>query len=109
MSWLSRNGLSGFSREGWDPETDLRGFVSILFEIVVDRLAKDEADIPADVREFVSEMIKSGLSGECRRLSSFQDILETLKQHDFRIVSGVEPAEVLSFGGWVAELEQSRE
>jgi hypothetical protein len=62
-----------------------------------------------DVPTFVYEMIKSGLSGEWRRLSSFQNIFETLKQHNFEIVSGVDSAEVLSFVGWVEELEQSRE
>jgi serine/threonine protein kinase len=108
LSCLSGNGLSGFSREGWNPEMDIRGFVLILFEIVVGRPAKDEADIPADVPEFIREMIKAGLSGERRRWCSFSHIFRTLKQHDFRIVPGVESAEVLSFVGWVEELEQSR-
>jgi serine/threonine protein kinase len=84
-SCLSGNGLSGFSREGCNPEMDIRGFVSILFEIVVGRPAKEEADIPVDVPMFVSEMIKSRLSGEWRRLSSFLDNFETLKQHNFEI------------------------
>jgi hypothetical protein len=38
---LSGNGLSGFSNEGWNPETDVRGSVSILFEIVVGRPVSD--------------------------------------------------------------------
>jgi hypothetical protein len=106
---LSGQGIRGFSDEGWNPTTDVRGFVSILFEIVVGGPASDEAAVAADVPEFVSEMIEAGLSGESRRLSSFQDIFETLKQHDFGIVAGVDSAEVLDFVGWIEFLEQSRE
>jgi hypothetical protein len=106
---LSDRAIRGFSDEGWNPETDIRGFVSILFEIVVGRPPSDEAAVPADVPMFVSEMIEEGLSGEWRRPSSFLDIFETLKEYDFRIVAGVDSAEVLSFVGWVALLEQSRE
>jgi hypothetical protein len=51
----------------------------------------------------------STISGECRRLSSFLDIFETLKQQDFKIWPWVETAEVLSFVGWVEVLEQCRE
>jgi hypothetical protein len=83
--------------------------VSILFEIVVGCPANDEAAIPADVPTFVSEMIEVGLSSESRSLSSFRDIFETLKRHDFGIVAGVDSAEVLRFVGWVEFLEESRE
>jgi hypothetical protein len=109
LSGLSRNGLSGFSNEGWNPEADVRGFVSILFEIVVGRPVNDEANIPAEVPMFVSEMIKTELSGEKRRQSSFYDIFKTLKQHNFGIVSGVDSAEVLAFVDWVEVIEQSHE
>jgi hypothetical protein len=64
---------------------DVRGFVSVLFEIVIGGPAKGEADVPM----FVCEIIKSGLLRESRRLSSFRDLFETLKQHDFTILSGV--------------------
>jgi hypothetical protein len=106
---LSGNDLSGFSRERWNPETDIRGFVSILFEIVVGCPAKDETDIPADVPMFVSEMIKTGLWGEWRILSSFENIFKTLELQAFKIMCGVDLAEVLSFVSWVEELEQCRE
>jgi hypothetical protein len=108
-SCLSGNGLSDFSNEKWNPEIDIRVFVLILFEIVVGHPANDETDIPADVPMFVCEMIKTGLSGEWRKLSSFLDIFETLKQHNFEIVSGVDSEEVLAFISWVEELEQFRE
>jgi hypothetical protein len=109
LKGLSGNGLSGFFSKGWNPETDVREFVSILFEIVVHRPAKDEADIPTEGLKFVSEMIKTRLSGEKRRRSSFCDIFQTLKQHDFGIVSGVDSADVLVFVDWGELLEQSRQ
>jgi hypothetical protein len=109
LSYLSGNGLSDFSREGWNPEMDIRGFLSILSEIIVGFPVEDEANIPADVPKFVCEMIKSRLSDEWRRQSSFLDIFETLKQNNFGIVSGVDTAEVCAFVGWVEEFEQCRE
>jgi hypothetical protein len=48
---------------------------------------------------FVREIIKTGLSGRRRRVSSFQNIYQTLKQYDFAIVPGVASKEVLSFVG----------
>jgi hypothetical protein len=87
---------------------DIRGFVSILFETVVGRLATDEVDIPTNIPNFVSEMIKTGFSREWRRLSSFRDIFEILKQHNFEIVSGVDSVEVSPFVEWVEFLEHSR-
>jgi hypothetical protein len=109
LSCLSEDGLSGFSKEGWNPEMDIRGFVSILSEIVINHPAKDEANIPVDVPKFVCEMIKSRFSGEFQRLSSFLNIFKTLKQHDFEIVSGIDTAEVLSSVNWVEALEQCHE
>jgi hypothetical protein len=105
LSRLSGDGFSGFSSERWNPERDIRGFVPILFEIIVGRPAKDEADIPAPVPMFVCEMIKSGLSGEYGRLPWFCDIFETLKRHDFGIVSEANSAEVFSSVSCVEELE----
>jgi hypothetical protein len=43
---------------------DVREFVSIRFEMVVGHPAKDEADIPKEGPQFVSEMIKTGLSDD---------------------------------------------
>jgi hypothetical protein len=76
LTGLSGNGRSGFSREGWNPKTNVRGFVLILLEIVVGRPAKDRTNIPTDGPMFVYEMIQSGLLGEWRRQFSFQDIFE---------------------------------
>jgi hypothetical protein len=107
LSDLSGNGLSGFSREGWNPETDIRVFMSILFEIVAGCPANDEASVRADIPWFVSEMM--GLSGQSREMTSFCDIFNTLKQHNFAIVSGVDSAEVLAFVDWIEHAEQLRE
>jgi uncharacterized protein YlbG (UPF0298 family) len=65
-------------------------------------------DIPTDIPNFVSEMIKTGFSREWRRLSSFGDIFKILKQHNFEIVPGVDSEEVSNFVEWVELLEQSR-
>jgi hypothetical protein len=107
-SGLLSQGICGFSRERWNPEMDVRGFVSNPFEIVVGHPVKDEMDVPADIPRFVSEMIKAGLSGEWRRLSSFPHLFETLQQHDLEIVSGVDSAEGWAFMDSVSLLEQSR-
>jgi hypothetical protein len=105
---LSGKGICGFSGERWNAEMDVRGFVSILFEIVVGHPATDEMDIPTDIPNFVSEMIKIGFSSEWRRLPSFRDIFEILKRHNFEIMSGVDSGEVSIFVEWVEFLEQSR-
>jgi hypothetical protein len=107
LRYLSGKGICSFSRERWNAEMDVRGFVSILFEIIVGRPAKDEMDMPGDIPRFVSEMIKASLSSEWRNLSSFRDIFEILKQHDFAILSGADSKEVLAFVEWVELFEQS--
>jgi serine/threonine protein kinase len=97
--------IGGFSDEGWTPETDVCGFASILFEIVVGRSPHCEASIPAYVPEFVSEIIKSGLWSESERNRSFCDIFEILKRNDFKISDGVDSAEVSAFVSWVESSE----
>jgi hypothetical protein len=54
------------------------------------------------------DVIQTGFSSEWRRLSSFRDIFEILKQHNFEIVPGVDSEEVSTFVEWVELLEQSR-
>jgi serine/threonine protein kinase len=106
---LCGQAISGFSGKEWDPQTDIRGFASLLFEIVVGCPASDETNVPDDVPIFVSEMIRAGILSRARRLSSFVQMFQTLKQHDFKIVAGVDSADVLAFVNWVELLEQSRE
>jgi hypothetical protein len=54
-------------------------------------------------------MIKAGLSNEMGRQFSFLNVFDTLKFHDFKIVLGVDSAEVVAFVDWIEQLEQSRE
>jgi hypothetical protein len=52
-------------------------------------------------------MIEAELSSKSKRLTSFWDVFETLKQHDFMIAAGVDSADVVAFVDWVELLEQS--
>jgi hypothetical protein len=63
--------LCGFSGEGWNPATDVRGSLSLLFQMTVGRFPNDKASIAVDVPQFISKMIEVGFSNESRRLSSF--------------------------------------
>jgi serine/threonine protein kinase len=97
--------LGGFSEQRWTPKTDLYGFASILFEIVVGRPAHGEVSIPRNIPAFVSQIIEAGLwSG---RQYSFHDILEILKKNNFEIEDGIDSAEVFAFISWVESAEQS--
>jgi hypothetical protein len=106
---LSEQDVCNFSRAEWHPKRDFEGFVAVLFEIIVGHPPTDESGIPSEVPLFVSDLIEAGLSGESRRLFSFGNILEILKSHDFKIVPGVDSAEVFAFVDWIEEFEQSRE
>jgi serine/threonine protein kinase len=97
--------LVGFSREGWTPERDIQAFTSILFELVFGRPPQGEASIPTGIPDFVSKIIKSGLSPISRRHYSFNTILGTLKQNEFQIEDGVDSAEVSAFVSWVESCE----
>jgi hypothetical protein len=48
------------------------------------------AEILGFVPEFVSALIKSGLSAYLREIFSFNDISEALKKNYFKIVDGVD-------------------
>jgi hypothetical protein len=99
------------SSERWSPNSDIRGFVSILIEIIVGHpvilsgVEQCEVTLPRDVPVFVSELIESGQSREWRIGHSFNDIFEILKTNDFEIVSGVDSADVLAFVDWVESNE----
>jgi serine/threonine protein kinase len=103
--------LSGEERTA---KIDVFSFALILFEIVVglpalgetstsEQLgklpvnARERAEIPAFVPEFVSALIKSGLSANPRERPSFNDISEALKENCFRIADAVDSDEVSAF------------
>jgi hypothetical protein len=98
--------LVGFSGERWNLERDIQAFASILFELVSARRPEGETSIPIGIPDFVSRIIKSGLSPISGTSFSFNTILEILKQNDFQIEDGVESAEVSAFVIWVESAEQ---
>jgi hypothetical protein len=99
--------LAGFSGKGWTAERDIEAFASILFELVFGRPPHGEASIPTGIPDFVSKIIKTGLSPISGRSYSFTTILEILKENDFSIEAGVDSAEVSAFVSWVESAEQA--
>jgi hypothetical protein len=95
----------GFSGEGWTLERDIQAFASILFELVFGHPPQGEASIPTGIPDFVSRIIKSGLSPLSGINYSFNTILNLLKQNDFGIEDGVDSAEVSRFVSWVESAE----
>jgi serine/threonine protein kinase len=99
--------LVGFSSERWTLERDIQAAASILFELVFGRPQQGEESIPTNIPDFVSMMIKSGLSPLSGRSYSFNTVLEILKQNKFQIEDGVDSAEVSGFVSWVESAEQA--
>jgi serine/threonine protein kinase len=97
--------LRGFSGEGWTSNRDIEAFASILFELVFGSPPQGEISIPTGIPDFVSKIIKSGLSPTSGTSSSFNTILEILKQNNFEIEDGVDSAEVSAFVNWVESAE----
>jgi hypothetical protein len=69
------------------------------------RPSQGEVSIPTGIPDFVSRIIKSGLSPISGTNYSFNDILKILKENDFRIEYGVDSAEVSRFVSWVESAE----
>jgi hypothetical protein len=84
---------------------DIEAFASILFELLFGHPPQSDSSIPTGIPDFVSRMIKSGLSPVSRMCYSFNDILKILKQNDFGIEDGVDSAEVSRFVDWVESAE----
>jgi hypothetical protein len=97
--------LRGFSGERWTLEKDIQAFTSILFEIMIGVRPQGELSIPTGIPDFVSRIIKSGLSRISKTRYSFNMILEILKQNEFQIEDGVDSAEVSAFVNWVESAE----
>jgi hypothetical protein len=64
-----------------------------------------EASIPTGIPDFISRIIKSGLSPISETSYSFGTILNILKQNNFQIKGGVDSAEVSTFVNWVEYAE----
>jgi serine/threonine protein kinase len=97
--------LGGLSGEGSRPERDIDAFALILYELVFGHPPQSEISIPTGIPDFVSRIIKSGLSPISRKSYSFNIILDILKQNDFRIEDGVDSAEVSAFVNRVESAE----
>jgi serine/threonine protein kinase len=101
-----------FIGEEWSPDRDVRSFGSILFEIIVGHPemlceATNAQEIALhDIPEFVSRLVMSEQSPERRRRESFNDILDIMKQNQFKIMSGVDSVDVLAFVDWVESFEE---
>jgi serine/threonine protein kinase len=93
--------LADFSGEGWTLAKDIQAFTSILFELVSGHPRQDETSIPTGIPDFVSKMIKSGVSPMSRGSYSFNTILKILKQNKFQIEDGVDSEEISRFVSWV--------
>jgi hypothetical protein len=108
-------GIGGFSGAEWTPKGDVHGFAVILFEIIVGRpvteaeTANGRTTLPLEVPEFVSRIIREELSSNSGSGKSFRDIFNILKRNEFRIVHGVNSAEVEAFVNRVELSEQSME
>jgi serine/threonine protein kinase len=98
--------LVGFSGKEWTPEKDIQAFASILSELVFGHPPQDEVSISTGIPDFVSSIIKSGLSPPSGRSYSFRTILEILKRNNFGIEDCVDSAEVSAFVSWVESAEQ---
>jgi hypothetical protein len=107
----SEQGADVFSGERWSPDPDVRGFLSILIEIIIGHPAmlsgvgKDPVIVPTDIPMFVSKLIEARQLPKSRIRQTFNDIFDVLKDHDFRIVPGVDSDDVLAFVRWVESFE----
>jgi hypothetical protein len=102
-----RTKLGGFSRQGWTAQTDISGFASNLFQIVLGRPANGEVSISSNIPNFVSNLIETGLWSTTQ--SSFRDILDILKANNFAIEDDVDSAEVFGFIKWIKSADQSEQ
>jgi serine/threonine protein kinase len=98
-------GLGIFSGKEWTPKRDIEAFTSILFELMFGYPPQCNSPISTGIPDFVSRIIKSGLSPISETSYSFNIILEILKQNEFQIEDGVDSAEVSAFVNWVESAE----
>jgi hypothetical protein len=85
-----------FSRESFPPTADFHAFTRILSEIVFG--ASCDGSGPAeDIPSFVSEIIERNRYTDLKAVDTFSSILTILREHDFKIVEGVDSHEVSKF------------
>jgi hypothetical protein len=96
----TRAEVGGFSGECWRPAADVIAFTELLSRIVIGDSAEERGS-SLSVPGFVMKLIESGQSLDPNATLSFVDIFETLKDHDFRILEGVDSKEVSNFVSWI--------
>jgi serine/threonine protein kinase len=92
--------VESFSGECWRPAADVRAFAELLSRIVIGNSAEASRS-SLSVPGFVLKMIESGQCLDSKAKLSFVDIFETLKSNDFRILEGVDSAEVSNYVRWI--------
>jgi serine/threonine protein kinase len=97
--------LGAVSGKGWTPERDIQAFASILCELMFDGSPQGEASISTGILDFISRIIKSGLSPISGRSCTFNNILNLLKRNKFKIEDGVDSADVSAFVNRVESAE----
>jgi serine/threonine protein kinase len=90
----------GFSGTNWSPDADVRAFAELLSQIVIGDSA-EEIGYSLSVPIFVLNIIERGQSSDSHAKLSFMDIIETLKDNNFRILEGVDSREVWDFVRWI--------
>jgi hypothetical protein len=92
--------VDGFSGESWRPAADVRAFAELFSRIVIGDSA-NESGSSRSVPGNVLDMIHRGQSLDSNATLSFMDIFTTLKNHNFRILEGVDSTEVSNFVRWI--------
>jgi serine/threonine protein kinase len=100
--------VGGFSGENWRPDADIRGFAELLSKIVIGD-SSEESRTSQSCPAFVLKMIEQGQSSDSPAIVSFVEILETLRNEQFRILEGVDSNEVSNFVSWIKLSERFTE
>jgi hypothetical protein len=67
---------------------------------------KGETSISGEIPKWVSEIIAAELWSKSDKQLSFCKIFSILREHGFRIMEGVDSAEVSAFSNWVEAAER---
>jgi serine/threonine protein kinase len=100
--------VAGNSGEHFNARADVQGFAQILSQIVIGSSTMDIGG-RGRVPSYVWNLIESELSPDMSSNVSFNVFFETLKQHKFKILEGVDSHEVSQFVAWIEWSEQLTE
>jgi hypothetical protein len=110
---LENGSVELFSGDNWAPTLDISGFISLLSDIVIGHsvssfiCSNEDPLLRSTIPDFVWEIINHGRSTKSQNQLSFIDIIDSLKENDFRIMSGVDYEEVSKFVTWAESSGQS--